>query len=154
MDTAAAKIQLTARGRMPQKMSVGASGFDLYAALDESITLEPQAIRVIPCGFHIELPPQCEAQIRSRSGLAAKHGIFCLNGVGTIDNDYRGEVGAILANFGGAAFVVEPGMRIAQMVVCLVPGVELVQADTLGGTARGHGGYGSTGKGGSTPLRP
>lgn len=138
-------INVLDHGTMPTRMSTQASGYDLFAAIPYPIAIPAQGIEVIPCGFQMELLPGFEAQIRSRSGLSAKHGVFCLNGVGTIDADYRGEVGAVMANFKHNPFVVEPGMRIAQMVICRLPDVQLEQVFTLSETDRGTQGYGSTG---------
>ena len=130
---------------LPRYMSEGASGMDLLAAVSENVQLEPGAIKLIPTGMHVELPPGYEAQVRPRSGLALKHGITIVNAPGTIDADYRGEIGVILANLGKEALVIKRGMRIAQMVVQAVVRAELILADELNGTERGHGGFGHTG---------
>lgn len=118
---------------------------DLTAALADALTLEPGDVQLVPCGFAIELPHGFEAQVRPRSGLAAKHGVTVLNAPGTIDSDYRGEVKVILINHGDAPFVVTPGMRIAQMVVAAVEQVEWAPADSLADTSRADGGFGHTG---------
>ena len=118
---------------------------DLAAALEEALVLEPGGFTLVPCGFAMALPRGFEAQVRPRSGLAAKHGVTVLNTPGTIDCDYRGEVKVILINHGREAFTVTPGMRIAQMVVAAVEHVEWAPADTLPETSRTEGGFGHTG---------
>lgn len=130
---------------LPAYATEGAAGFDLAAAVAAPVTLAPGARALVPTGFAMALPPGFEAQVRPRSGLAAKHGVTVLNSPGTIDSDYRGEVAVILVNLGEAAFVVERGMRIAQAVVAPVTHARLVEADALTETARGAGGFGSTG---------
>ena len=122
-----------------------AAGMDIVACVDAPITIAPHERAIIPTGFAIALPPGYEAQIRARSGLATKFGIMPANGVGTIDADYRGEVGVILLNTSNEAFTVEPGMRIAQMVVTKYESVTWNEVEELNETARGGGGYGSTG---------
>lgn len=139
------KIQTLAHGRRPARMSEGASGYDIFACMPYPLAIPARQILVVPCGFRMELPRGYEAQIRSRSGLSAKKGIFCLNGVGTIDSDYRGEVGAVMANFTDVAFTVEPEMRIAQMVICKLPDVSIEEVADLEISERGENGYGSTG---------
>ena len=113
--------------------------------MDSAVRLEPGAIAAIPCGFAMALPAGYEAQVRPRSGLALKHGISMPNAPGTIDADYRGEVKVPLINLGSEAFVVEPGMRIAQMVIAAVPTVNIIETKTLDETESGQGGFGSTG---------
>ncbi|RXZ76910.1 dUTP diphosphatase [Paenibacillaceae bacterium] len=130
---------------LPRQMSTGASGYDLQAAVSESVTLLPGERRLIPTGFAIAMPEQLEAQIRPRSGLAYKHGITCLNSPGTIDADYRGEVKVLLVNLGSEPFTIERGERIAQMVFQVVPLVSLEPCDELPDTVRGAGGFGHTG---------
>lgn len=122
-----------------------AAGMDVAACLEEPVTIQPLERAIIPTGFAIALPPGYEAQIRARSGLAAKQGIMPANGVGTIDADYRGEVGVILLNTSNEAFTVEPGMRIAQMVVTRYETVQWDEIDELDDTERGRGAYGHTG---------
>jgi len=131
---------------MPVKMTEYAAGFDLHAAVDAPVTLEPGEIRMIPCGFAMALPEGYEAQVRPRSGLASRNGITLVNSPGTIDADYRGEVQVPLINHGQTQFVVERGMRIAQMLVVPVPPVELIEVDELDSTTRGTGGFGHTGR--------
>ena len=119
---------------------------DLKANIDEPITLGPLERAMIPTGLYIALPDGTEAQVRPRSGLAAKHGISVLNSPGTIDADYRGEVKVILVNLSNEPFVVNPGERIAQMVVARYEKVEWQEVDVLDETERGVGGFGSTGR--------
>lgn len=121
------------------------AGMDLRAALDEPLVIAPGRFAMVPTGFAMALPAGYEAQVRPRSGLAAKHGITVLNTPGTIDADYRGEVKVILINLGAAPFTIERGMRIAQMVVCALPRVTVEAVETLPVTERGTGGFGSTG---------
>ncbi|HEV7352938.1 MAG TPA: dUTP diphosphatase [Brevundimonas sp.] len=133
---------------LPAYETAGSAGMDLRAAVPEDapVTLAPGARALVPTGLKIALPPGHEAQVRPRSGLALKHGVTCLNSPGTIDADYRGEVGVILINHGSDPFVVRRGERIAQMVVAPVLQVALVEAEALDETARGAGGFGSTGR--------
>ena len=130
---------------LPEPATKMAAGVDLVAAIDDTITLAPGERQIIPTGLAIALPPGYEAQIRPRSGLAAKNGITLVNSPGTIDADYRGEIGAILINHGQEFFTVERGMRIAQMVVAPVTGFTWNEQEELGKTDRGTGGFGSTG---------
>lgn len=130
---------------LPEYKSDAASGMDLLAANSEDIRLEPGGIALVPTGLHISVPVGFEAQVRPRSGLAVKHGITVVNAPGTIDADYRGEVGVILGNLGSEPFVVERGMRIAQMVIARVAHAEWAPVDELDETGRGHGGFGHTG---------
>lgn len=126
-------------------MTENAAGFDLHAAVLANETLKPGEIRLIPCGFAMALPPGYEAQVRPRSGLASRHGITLVNSPGTIDSDYRGQVQVPLINLGQTDFVVERGMRIAQMLVLPVPAATLVEVQELDETPRGEGGFGHTG---------
>lgn len=130
---------------LPTYQTEHAAGMDIVACVDAPITIAPHERAIIPTGFAIALPPGYEAQIRARSGLASKFGIMPANGVGTIDADYRGEVGVILLNTSNQEFTVEPGMRIAQMVVTKYESVMWNEVEELSETARGDGGYGSTG---------
>jgi dUTP pyrophosphatase len=130
---------------LPKRMTEHAAGYDLHAAVAGPVTIAPGDIAVVPCGFAMALPEGYEAQIRPRSGLASRHGVTLINSPGTIDADYRGEVQVPLINHGKTAFVVERAMRIAQMVICPVPPVELVESDELDETDRGGGGFGHTG---------
>ena len=130
---------------LPEYQTEHAAGMDVAACLDEPVIIEPHGRAIIPTGFAIALPPGYEAQIRARSGMAAKFGIMPANGVGTIDADYRGEVGVILLNTSTESFAVEPGMRIAQMVIAKYERASWNEVEELNETARGAGGYGSTG---------
>ena len=130
---------------LPAYATAGSAGVDLMAAIATPRTLAPGTRNAVPTGIAIALPAGFEAQIRPRSGLARKHGIGIVNAPGTIDSDYRGEIDVLLINHGDAAFTVEPGMRIAQMVVAPVMRADWRETDTLGSTGRGAGGFGSTG---------
>ena len=130
---------------LPDYATAAAAGADLLAAIDQPIELGPLERRIVPTGLSIALPVGFEAQVRPRSGLAAKHGVTVANAPGTIDADYRGEVGVILINHGAEPFTIARGSRIAQMVIASVTQGTLVEADTLDATARGAGGFGSTG---------
>ncbi len=130
---------------LPAYATEHAAGMDLCAAISNDIVLQPGQRTLIPTGLSIALPEGFEAQIRPRSGLALKNGVTVLNSPGTIDADYRGEVQVLLANLGTENFTVTRGMRIAQMVVAQYSRVEWQQAETLSETARGTGGFGSTG---------
>ena len=133
---------------LPAYGTEGAAGLDLRAAVpaDQPLTLQPGARALVPTGLTIAVPPGYEAQVRPRSGLALKSGITCLNSPGTVDSDYRGEVGVILANLGSEPFVINRGDRIAQMVIARYERIRWDEADSLDDTARGAGGFGSTGK--------
>lgn len=137
---------------LPAYQSELAAGLDLSADLDAPVTIEPGAIVLIPCGFAMALPPGFEAQVRPRSGLATKHGISMPNAPGTIDADYRGEVKVPLINLGRTPFVVDPGTRVAQMVIARVEHAQIKVVERLTETARGEGGFGSTGTG-HRPMR-
>jgi dUTP pyrophosphatase len=133
---------------LPGYETIGSAGMDLRAAVPEGepLTLKPGAQALVPTGLSIGLPLGYEAQVRPRSGLALKHGVTCLNSPGTIDSDYRGEVGVILINHGQEPFVVQRGERIAQMIISPVVQSSWVEVETLDETARGAGGFGSTGR--------
>lgn len=130
---------------LPQYATPLSAGLDLKANITEPITLKPLDRAIVPTGLFMAIPAGYEAQVRPRSGLAAKKGITVLNSPGTIDADYRGEVGVILVNLSNADFVIEPGERIAQMVFARHEQVEWDETDTLDETTRGAGGFGSTG---------
>ncbi|MEA2600514.1 MAG: dUTP pyrophosphatase [Acidobacteriota bacterium] len=132
---------------LPAPASPGSSGFDLRAALQEEAVLGPGERLLVPTGLVLEIPPGWEGQVRPRSGLALRHGIGVVNAPGTIDSDYRGEVAVILINLGEAPFAIQRGDRIAQLVIAPVATVEWEEADTLDRSARGAGGFGSTGVG-------
>jgi dUTP pyrophosphatase len=133
---------------LPAYETAGSAGMDLRAAVpkDQPMTLEPGARALVPTGLKIALPLGFEAQVRARSGLALKHGIICPNAPGTIDSDYRGECGVILANIGAEPFVIRRGERIAQLVIAKHERADWVEVETLDETARGTGGFGSTGR--------
>ena len=130
---------------LPTYQTAHAAGMDLCAAVTAEVILTPGARAIIPTGFSIALPPGYEAQVRPRSGLAAKNGVTVLNTPGTIDADYRGEIGVILINLGREPFAITRGARIAQMIVAPVAAVSWHETDTLPETDRGAGGFGSTG---------
>jgi dUTP pyrophosphatase len=134
--------------QLPAYESEDAAGMDLVAALpaDREVLLVPGARALIPTGLVIELPKGFEAQIRPRSGLALNDGVTVLNSPGTVDSDYRGEIGVILINFGNKPFVVRRGARIAQLVVCSVERVALISSERLTSSVRGPNGFGSTGR--------
>lgn len=132
---------------LPRYQTPGSAGMDLCADLDEPLVLAPLGRAAVPTGLALALPEGFEAQVRPRSGLALKHGVTCLNTPGTIDSDYRGEVKVILANLSQEPFTVARGDRIAQLVVAPVTQAALREVQELGVTARGEGGFGSTGRG-------
>ena len=142
MNIAVKKLKQTAV--LPQYQTDQAAGMDLHACLDEPIILAPMERKMIPTGLAIALPGGYEAQIRARSGLSIKHGITMVNGIGTVDADYRGEIGVLVINLGTEAFTIEPGMRIAQMVIAKYERVSWQESEELNETARGEGGFGST----------
>jgi dUTP pyrophosphatase len=131
---------------LPTYATKAAAGADLKAAIQIALTLQPLERKIVPTGLKIALPEGYEAQVRPRSGLAAKHGITVLNAPGTIDADYRGEIGVILVNLSNSAFTIEPGERIAQLVVAKFEQIDWKLTQELTETARGEGGFGSTGK--------
>lgn len=141
------KIKVVNKGRqpLPAYATEQSAGMDLRANIEEPITLRPMERRLVPTGLYIALPPGYEAQVRPRSGLALKHGVTVLNAPGTIDADYRGEVGVLLVNLSQEEFVVNDGERIAQMVVARHETAEFVEVEELDETERGAGGFGSTG---------
>lgn len=127
-------------------MTEHAAGVDLHAALDSGFTLHPGERALVPTGIALEIPPGFEAQVRPRSGLALRHGIALVNSPGTIDADYRGEIGVILINLGSEPFTVNNGERIAQMVFARCERVEFLEVEELGESGRGAGGFGHTGR--------
>lgn len=135
--------RLTSAAVMPAYAHPGDAGLDLYSAV--AVSIEPGETKLVGTGISIELPPHTEAQVRPRSGLALKHGITVLNTPGTIDHGYRGEVGVILINHGRTRFDVQPGMKIAQMVIATYVAVTVEETGELSETVRGPGGFGSTG---------
>lgn len=130
---------------LPSYATASSAGMDLLAANNEDIVLAPGKRVLVKTGLAIALPEGFEAQVRPRSGLAIKNGVTVLNSPGTIDADYRGEIGVILVNFGDEAFIISRGMRIAQMIISRYSRCEFEEVDALGETARGTGGFGSTG---------
>ena len=130
---------------LPVYQTAGAAGADLHACLDEAVVLRPLERKVIPTGLAMSIPEGFEVQIRARSGMSIKHGITMVNGIGTIDADYRGELGILLINVSQEDFVIEPGMRVAQMVLARYEKAEWDQVNELDTTERGTGGYGSSG---------
>lgn len=130
---------------LPQYETENSAGVDLHANIEEPVLLEPLQRRVVPTGIYVSIPNGYEGQVRPRSGLAAKKGITVLNAPGTIDADYRGEVGVILVNLSDTSFCINPGERIAQLVFAKCERAEFVEVDELDETARGEGGFGSTG---------
>ena len=138
-------LRLHQGAQLPAYQTEHAAGLDLYACIEAPVTLAPGDIAMIPCGFAMAIPHGFEAQVRPRSGLATKHGIGMPNAPGTVDSDYRGEMKVPLVNLGRAAFTVEHGMRIAQMVVAPVARATVRVVEELDGTSRGAGGFGSTG---------
>ena len=141
------KINVVNRGHqpLPQYATPQSAGMDLRANLEAPVTLQPLERRLIPTGLHIALPAGYEAQVRPRSGLALKKGITVLNTPGTIDADYRGEIGVVLINLSQEPFVVNDGERIAQRIIARHEQGELIEVDVLDETERGEGGYGHTG---------
>ena len=131
---------------LPEYATASSAGLDLKAVLPSPITLDSLERRIIGTGIKMALPPGYEAQVRPRSGLAAKHGISVLNAPGTIDADYRGEIGVILVNLSKEAFTIQPGERIAQLVIAKYEQIEWLPTEVLESTDRGTGGFGSTGK--------
>lgn len=140
------KIVNKSNNLLPKYESAQAAGMDLRTSIDEPVTLQPLERKLFPTGLFLELPAGYEAQVRPRSGLAMKHGITVLNTPGTIDADYRGEVGVILVNLSGEAFTIEPGERIAQMVIARHEQPEVVEVTELSQTERGAGGFGHSGR--------
>lgn len=132
-------------GNLPEYKTIGSSGMDLCAYLDEPIILQPMERKLIPTGLFVELPPGYEAQIRARSGLAIKHGIGLVNGIGTVDSDYRGHWQIPMINWGQEPFTIHNGDRIAQAVIMKYERVEFELADSIDETTRGEGGFGHTG---------
>ena len=131
---------------LPDYATVGASGMDIQANIETSLSIQPLERMLVPTGLYVEIPDGFEIQIRSRSGLAVKQGITCLNSPGTIDADYRGEIKVILINLSNAVQIVQPGDRIAQMVLQKVEHAIWIETTTLATTVRGEGGFGHTGK--------
>ena len=140
------KVVNKSNHRLPEYQTAGAAGMDLKADISEPVVLKPGEVQVIPTGLYMAIPEGYEIQVRSRSGLAAKYGIFCLNSPGTLDADWRGNTGVILANFVKNNFVVNPVDRIAQAVLNKIEKIEWEEVSELDTTERGEGGFGHTGK--------
>ena len=138
-------IRMTTEGELPRYETDGAAGMDLRARVDTPVKLEPGKRALIPTGIRIELPSGYEAQVRARSGLAVKHGIGLVNGIGTIDSDYRGEIKICLINLGEEPFTVNDGDRVAQLVIAEYVRVKIDAVESLSDTERGDGGFGHTG---------
>lgn len=137
--------KLNENAMLPQYQTTGAAGMDIHACIDELIVLQPMERRMIPAGFAMAIPEGYEAQIRARSGLSIKHGITMINGIGTIDADYRGEIGVLLVNLGQEPFEITPGMRIAQMIIAKYERAIWQEVVKLDQSNRGVNGFGSTG---------
>lgn len=146
MNKQAIKIVNTSSNPLPHYATSGAAGMDIRAFIDAPVTLQPLERSLIPTGLFIELPEGYEAQVRPRSGLAIKQGITCLNTPGTIDADYRGEIKVILINLSAELQVIEPGERIAQLVIKKAEQIEWIEVDEINVTERGAGGFGHSGK--------
>jgi dUTP pyrophosphatase len=131
---------------LPAYATAGAAGMDLMASIETAVTLHPLERQLIPTGLFIELPGGYEAQVRPRSGLAVKHGLTCLNSPGTIDSDYRGEIKVILVNISNEPHTIQPGDRIAQMIINKVEQINWEPVKIIAETRRNHGGFGHTGK--------
>ena len=131
---------------LPKYETIGSAGMDVRANITEDVILVPGAIKLIPVGLKVEIPVGYEIQVRPRSGLALKHGLGMANSIGTIDSDYRGEIGVIAINLSDKPYTVKSGERIAQLVLNKVEQIEWVEVEALGTTERGAGGYGHTGK--------
>lgn len=138
-------VQAQEGATLPRYETEGAAGMDLRAHLDAPMSIEPGQRVLIPTGLRVAIPPGYEGQVRPRSGLAQRHGVTILNAPGTVDSDYRGEIKVILVNLGQDAFTVNPGDRIAQLVIAPVARAELVQVEELPESERGEGGFGHTG---------
>lgn len=141
------KIEIINKSKypIPEYATIGSAGADLYANIDEDVTVNMGEIKLIPTGIYIKLPIGYEAQIRARSGLSLKHGITLVNGIGTIDSDYRGEIGIILTTLKNEPFTITPGMKIAQMIIAKHEVAEFIEVEKLDETQRGDGGFGHSG---------
>ncbi len=140
------KIINRSANSLPAYATTGSSGMDIKANLPEAVSISPQERLLIPTGLFLEIPEGYEAQIRTRSGMALKHGIACLNSPGTIDADYRGEIKVILVNLSEENQLIHPGDRIAQMVFAKVEMIQWLESESISETSRGEGGFGHTGK--------
>lgn len=145
MKTIKVKVINNSKNPLPEPATPGAAGMDLRADIDAPVTIQPGERKLIPSGLHIQLPEGYELQVRPRSGLALKHGITLTNAPGTVDSDYRGDVGAVLHNLGNEPFTINPGERMCQIVAKEYVGIKWEPTDHLDDTLRGEGGYNSTG---------
>ncbi len=140
-------VKLSHNFSIPTYATTGSAGLDLSAAIPSPILIKPGERKLIPTGIRLELPMNCEGQVRARSGLALDYGVTILNGIGTIDSDFRGEVKVLLINFGAEAAEIQPGQRIAQIVFALIDKVELIEVPEISSSeTRNTGGFGSTGQ--------
>jgi dUTP pyrophosphatase len=130
---------------VPSRQTEHAAGLDLRAAVATPIEIKPMQTLLIPCGFAMEIPAGYEVQVRARSGLSSRHGLTLINGTGTIDADYRGEISVPLVNLGSKPYTITRGERVAQMIVHKLPDIEIIESDELSDTERGQAGFGSTG---------
>lgn len=146
MSAVTVKIINESVNELPEYATPGSAGMDVRASLAEPVTLMPLERKLIPTGLYVEIPEGYEIQVRPRSGLAVKQGITCLNTPGTIDSDYRGEIRVLLVNLGGESQVIQPGERIAQLVLARVNKVQWSVSESINITERGSGGFGHTGK--------
>lgn len=146
METCKVKIQNKSKYLLPKYQTKGSAGMDLHANISTSLLIKPMERKLVPTGIYISMPEGYEAQIRARSGLSLKYGITMANGIGTIDSDYRGEIKIILINLGQENYILQPGERIAQMVISKYIAVQWENADQLDDTKRGQGGFGHSGK--------
>lgn len=139
------KVVNNSKYPLPSYATEGSSGIDLFADITEDMTVKMGEVSLIPTGIHVQVPEGCEAQVRARSGLSLKHGLFLVNGIGTIDSDYTGEIKIIMSNAKKEPFTVKPGMKIAQLVFARYEKAELINAENLDETKRGQGGFGHSG---------
>ncbi len=146
MDKVKVKVVIENGVELPKYMTSGSAGMDIRAHIEDGVTLKPLERKLIPSGIRMEIPEGYEVQVRPRSGLALKHGLTVLNTPGTVDSDYRGDIGVILVNLSNVEYTVSPGERIAQLVVNRVAQAELVEVEELNETERNSGGFGHTGK--------
>lgn len=139
------KVVNNSKYPLPSYATEGSSGIDLFADITEDMTVKMGEVSLIPTGIHVQVPEGCEAQVRARSGLSLKHGLFLVNGIGTIDSDYTGEIKIIMANAKKEPFTVKPGMKIAQLVFARYEKAELISVENLDETKRGQSGFGHSG---------
>lgn len=146
METCKVKIQNKSKYSLPKYQTKGSAGMDLHANISTSLLIKPLERKLVPTGIYISMPEGYEAQIRARSGLSLKYGVTMVNGIGTIDSDYRGEIKVILINLGQENYTLQPGERIAQMVISKYITAQWENVDQLDDTERGQGGFGHSGK--------